>query len=61
MTPESIFAAALANVESRSIREWADSEHNRPLWLEHIRQIQAAGKTIDPLRLCAYIVITAMG
>lgn len=30
---EALFNETLAQVESKSIREWASSERNRPLWL----------------------------
>lgn len=34
MDAEQLFQQALAKVESASIREWATSEHNRPIWIK---------------------------
>lgn len=33
MNAEELFQAALAKVDSEKIREWANSAHNRPLWI----------------------------
>jgi len=46
---------ALELVESESIRAWARSEKNLPIWLQ-----LAAGKS-DPTRFAAFIVATAIG
>lgn len=51
------FAAALRKVESESIREWANSAHNRPLFLEWVK----SHPELDALDLSTRIVILAMG
>jgi hypothetical protein len=53
---------ALSRVESESIREWASSAHNRPIW-EKIAQgaLDKSGGEYDPNRLCAYLVCVAIG
>jgi hypothetical protein len=62
LTGEQLFEQALARVESRSIREWATSPRNRPIWLR-IAEATAArgGEDADPTRFSTYMVITAMG
>jgi hypothetical protein len=34
MNAEQLFQQALAKVESQSIRQWAETEHNRPIWIK---------------------------
>jgi len=53
---------ALSHVESDSVREWANSEHNRPIW-EKIAQgaLDKNGGEYDVHRLAAYIVCVAIG
>lgn len=62
MSAEQLLDAALSKVESESIRAWANTPHNRPIWLE------IAGKAIvkhngnpDVSMFTAYIVCTAIG
>jgi hypothetical protein len=54
-----LFEAALQKVESKSIREWAQSDHNRPLWLEYCRT--AKYEYTRPGILAPYIVALAIG
>ncbi len=60
VTPAVRLAEALELVESRSIRAWATSAQNYPIWLSIVEQALANGKG-EPSALAAYIVITAMG
>lgn len=57
-----LFASALEKVESKSIREWATTAHNAPLFLK-IAESSIAGKKkcADPEWFAAYIVATAIG
>lgn len=63
LTPAKLFTAALAKVESRSIRDWASSDHNRPLWLKIAKgwgQQERMG--MDHITaLSTYITATAIG
>ena len=52
---------ALAKVESKSIREWASSGHNRPLWLEIAQLYVNKGKPDAADWLTIDIVTNAMG
>ena len=55
---------ALAHVESRSIREWATSEHNLPIWVEITKGwLEKNGGPSDNnrIRLTTYIVVEALG
>lgn len=51
---------SLERVESKSIREWATSAHNYPLWLEIAAKAVANGKT-DTSMFAAYIACVAIG
>ena len=55
-----LFGQALARVESESIREWASSPYNMPIWLEAARRAVESGNT-DPDHFAAMIVSQAMG
>lgn len=59
MTPAQYLDQALTLVESTSIREWANTAHNRPI-LETMAQ-GAIDKGSDPERFAAYLVCVAMG
>lgn len=48
---------ALTHVESASIREWAISEHNYPLWIK----LAGSNRKLGAVRLATYIVTTAIG
>ncbi len=62
MTAERLLANALAQVESDSIRAWATSDHNKPIWLEIARRtVRDKGDAADPVAFSAYIVCTAIG
>jgi hypothetical protein len=56
---ETLFNETLKQVESNSIREWASSEHNRPLWLEIAKGY--VGKPNASELLLVDIVGTAIG
>lgn len=55
-----LFSDALCYVESKSIREWAQSPHNGPIWLE-ICQTDINNGRRDPQRMATYIVAEAIG
>jgi len=62
MTPEEFFNAVLAKVESQSIREWATSAHNQPLFLTDIGEYMAKqGVKADPDRYTIKLVSMAIG
>jgi hypothetical protein len=57
-----LFEQALALVESKSIRAWASTAHNRPVWLRIAERTAAkGGPSAEPVRFAAYITLTAMG
>lgn len=56
---KAFLSAALAAIESRSIRAWASSEHNAPIVLEMAKA--AVAKKSKPEALAAYLVCLAMG
>lgn len=59
MTPTKYLKAALALVESESIRKWAVSRKNKPVWTAAARN--AINRGADPQMFAAYIVSVAMG
>ena len=54
-----LFEAALLKVESASIRAWAQTDRNSPLWVKHCAS--AKGVYADPNFVAAYIVALAIG
>lgn len=63
MTAKELFEAAVAKVESKSIREWATSAHNKPILLQ-IAAKATASKESEPakvLRFSTWLVCEAMG
>lgn len=56
---EALFEAALERVESKSIRAWATSQHNRPIWLDIAKRY--VGKDEAEIRLATDITATAIG
>lgn len=65
MTAKELFAQALERIEGPSIRAWAESEHNRLLWLQiaesAIAKAKARDTEPDVWRFAAYIQVTALG
>lgn len=62
MTAESLLEAALELVESNSIRAWATSAHNKPLFLKIAEHAIEHKETIsEPSLFCAFIVCQAIG
>ena len=62
ITGEQLLTAALAMVESESIRAWATTAHNRPLWLEIAsRRAAKGGRQADVTALSTYITCQAIG
>ena len=60
MTAKELLDRALAGVASQSIREWATSPHNLPIWQQIAERAVANGKT-DVHALTAYIICVAIG
>jgi len=61
-TPEQFLDAALAKVESKSIRAWAQSDHNRPLWLNLAgNTLQKHGDAASTDGFAAFVVLSALG
>ena len=62
MTNVELLDAALERVESESVRRWANSDNNRPVW-EKIAQraVDKKGDGVDPVAFSAYIVCEAIG
>ena len=56
---ERLFTDALKIVESESIRKWAQTAHNRPLWIDYCAK--CTGTRRDPNVVAAYIVCLAIG
>lgn len=62
MNAEQLFEQALAKVESDSIRQWAETEHNKPLWLKMAQgAIEKHNGQPDVSLFSALIVSTAIG
>lgn len=60
MTANELFDASLKLVESKSIRAWAQSNHNKPLWLEICATAVKNGRK-DAAAMAAYMVALAIG
>lgn len=58
-TPADYFNAALADVESASIRAWATSAHNHPLFLQLAEDAWQKNKTVEAMTIS--IVALAIG
>lgn len=57
-----LFSKALERVQSESIRKWATSAHNGPLWLKISEDaIKKGDRLNDPDWFAAYIVSVAIG
>jgi len=54
-----LFEAALKKVQSASIRAWAQTDRNRPLWLKHCGSVNE--KYATPDFVAGYIVALAIG
>ena len=52
--------AAIEGIDSRSIREWAQSEHHGPVWLKIAERAVANGRT-DVHAFTAYMICEAIG
>lgn len=63
MDAETLFCTALAQVESESIRAWAGSDHNRPLFVRIaqrvIERVDSQAEIVD--RMATVILCEAMG
>jgi hypothetical protein len=57
MAGKKLFEAALAKVESKSIREWASKPGNKEAWIRFC----AANPDADPNAMCVKIVCEAIG
>lgn len=61
MNAEQLLQAALEKVESQSIRQWATSEHNRPIWIKLAELALAKKPDASPDRFSTLIVCSAIG
>jgi hypothetical protein len=62
MNAEQLLQTALEKVESDSIRQWATSEHNRPIWIKLADlAIQKQNGSPDVCRFSTAIVAAAIG
>lgn len=62
MTPEELFNAALAKVESKSIKAWADEPNNRAAFIKYAATPILENDKPDPVnRLVIVIVSQAVG
>ena len=62
MNAEQLFTAALALVESASIKEWAQTDHNRPIFVKIAEGALAKnGPSASPSMFSALIVSSAIG
>jgi hypothetical protein len=61
MTPEELLEQALEQVESKSIRTWAQSDRNRPIWIKLAEGALEKNPCCDVHGFAAYIVATAIG
>lgn len=57
MTPQILFEEALQKIESRSIRAWAQSDHNKPLIMKYCE----GNPRLTPDDLAAFLVGVAIG
>lgn len=55
-----LFNDSVAKIESKSIREWATSAHNMPLWMETCQKA-VDNNRMDSDRMAAYMVCVAIG
>ncbi len=60
-TATDLVQEAVAMIESKSIRVWVMIPKHRAAWIEHVQKLLDEGKTVDPLRLSTFMVITAIG
>lgn len=62
ITAEHLLTTALELVESESVRKWATTEHNRPIFIQLAQLgLNKGGKSADPHLFAAMIVSTAIG
>ena len=61
MSGTELLDKALVKVESTSIKEWANTPHNRPIFEKIAQNAIDKNKDADPDWLCAYIVCLAIG
>ncbi len=58
-TPEQFLNSALLLVESASIKNWASSDHNRPIFVKIAASFMAQKSDVE--KLTVYIVANAIG
>jgi hypothetical protein len=54
-----LFESALKFVESKSIQAWAQTAHNKPLWVDYCKL--AKGGLAEPHAVGCYITCLAIG
>ena len=60
MTPEKLFTESVMMVNSVSIKQWAQTEKNRPVFIQLAQEWIRNGKS-DPVMFSTYMVALAMG
>jgi hypothetical protein len=61
MNAEQLLVAALEKIESASIKAWAQTDHNRPIFVKIAESALAKTPVPDVHRFAAYISATAIG
>jgi hypothetical protein len=61
MTNVELLEAALRRVESESIKAWASTANNRPIFEQIAEKALEKDPAADPDRLAAYVVCLAIG
>lgn len=62
MDAEAVFKSALERVESKSIRDWAQTDHNRPLLVRFTQGVIDKGGVVGAdVKVSTFIVCTAIG
>jgi hypothetical protein len=57
---ETLLDSALATIQSASIRDWANSAHNRPVWIRYAQATIDNGRG-DAVKLATIILCNAIG
>jgi len=60
MNANELFTESLKQIQSNSIRTWAQTGHNKDLWL-YICQNAIDNKKLNPSAMAAFMVAIAMG
>lgn len=61
MDAETLLTQALERIESPSIKAWATSEHNRPIFIKIAESALKKNPQTDALQFSTYITCQAIG